>query len=107
MTHLGERCRIKPILAGQLKADVVGAFRIPRRPGTGLNLRIDSVVVRCRENAEIVGRRDSGSVLRDSVAHRGRIPRDGGLLHIVGRLGASEEALVTNDSVEGGRRTSE
>lgn len=106
-TDLGKRGWVQSILAGQFEPDVVGTLGIPRGLGAGLDLGIDAVIVRGREDAEVVGGRDGGGVLGHAVADRGRVARDGGLLHVVRGLGPGQEALVPDHGVERRGRTPE
>ena len=65
------------------------------------------MVVRGRKDAEVIGGRDGGRIFRHRVSDRGRVAGDGGLLKIVGGLGAGQETLMTDDGIQAGRRPSE
>lgn len=58
------------------------------------------MIVRCREDAQVVGRSDSSAVFRHRVPNRSAVPCDGSFLHIVACLCPDEEAFVAESGVE-------
>ena len=99
---LGKARAIEPVFARNLQPDVLPRLTIPNRLGPGLDVLVHLVVVARRKDADVVRRRDGGRVDVGLVADRGLVARDGGLLHVVARLGADEEALLAEDEVDVG-----
>jgi hypothetical protein len=58
-TYLGKRGGIQLVLAGDLQTDGVSSFGVPGGLSTSFNLSVDLVVVASREQAEIVGCKQS------------------------------------------------
>jgi hypothetical protein len=99
VTYLGERGRVKLVLGGELKTDVGAGLGVPGSLGTGLDSRVDLLVVGGGEDAQGVGGSESGVVEGGGVSERGRVLVDGSLLHIVANLTTNDEALVADDSI--------
>ena len=105
--HLGERDGVQSVLRGNLKTDLVSAFGVPGSLGTGLNLRIDLVVVCSGEDTQVVGSSDRGDILRSRVSNSGRVVGDSSLLNIITSGSTSQETILSDDSVDVGGRTLE
>jgi len=97
---LGEGERVDAVLGGDLEADVGAALGVPDGLGTGLDLRVDLVVVGGGEDAEVARGNDGGGVEGLLVADTEGVAGDGGLLDVVTGLGADEETVVADDGVE-------
>ena len=102
-TYLGEGRGVQAVLAGDLEADGVTGLGVPGGLGTGLNLGVDTVVVRGGEDAQVAAGGDGSGVLGNAVADGSGVLGDGGLLDVITTLGTDEEALVAQDGVEVGR----
>ena len=102
ITHLGEGSRVKLVLGSELKTDVGAGLGVPGGLGTGLDSRVDLLVVGGGEDAQGVGGSDGGVVERGGVANGGAVLGDGGLLDVVADLTTNDEALVGDDSVGDG-----
>lgn len=101
-TNLGERGRVKLVLGSELKTDVGARLGVPGSLSTGLNSRVDLLVVGGGEDAQGVGGGDSGVVERGGVTNSGAVLGDGGLLDIVANLTTDNETLVGNDGIGNG-----
>lgn len=97
---LGEGERVDAVLGGDLETDVGAALGVPDSLGTGLDLRVDLVVVGGGEDAQVARGDDGGGVERLLVADTERVAGDGGLLDVVAGLGTDEEAVVADDGIE-------
>ena len=98
-THLSERSRVKLVLGSELKTDVGAGLGVPGSLSTGLNSRVNLLVVGGGEDAQGVGGSDSGVVERSGVTNSSAVLGDGGLLDVVADLTTNNEALVGNDGV--------
>lgn len=101
-TYLGERSRVKLVLGSELKTDVGARLGVPGGLGTGLNSRVDLLVVGGGEDAQGVGGSDSSVVEGGGVTNSGAVLGDGGLLDVVADLTTNNEALVGNDGIGNG-----
>ncbi len=104
MSYFCKRDRVQSVLAGNLKTDLVTGLGVPSSFSTSLNLRVDLVVVCSREDAQVVGRGDGSSVLRSRVSDSSRVVCDSRLLDIITSRGTSQEAILTNNSIDVGGR---
>ena len=100
-------CPINPILGGYLEGNVVTNFGVPNGLGSSLNGCIDFVIVRCREDAQIVRSVNRRSVLRSQIADGCRVSSDGSLLHVVASFRAHSEPFVAQDGIDRGGGTLE
>lgn len=98
--YLGEGSGVDEVLGGDLETDVAAALGVPDSLGTGLDLRVDAVVVGGGKDAHVVGCRDGGAVDGVLVTNGGRVAGDGGLLDIVASLATNNKTLVANDGVD-------
>ena len=101
-TYLGERGGVELVLGSELKTDVGAGLGVPGGLGTGLDSRVDLLVVGGGEDAQGVGGGDGGVVERGGVTDSGAVLGDGGLLDVVADLTTNDEALVGDDSVGDG-----
>jgi hypothetical protein len=101
---LDERGGVKAPLASHLEPDLVTGLGVPCRLGTGLDFRVDLVVVRGGEHAQVVGGGDGGGVLGHRVSDRSGVSRDGSLLDIISGFRTNQETLVSQHGVDGGGR---
>lgn len=101
-SYLGEGERVQAVLACNLEADLVAGLGVPGGLGAGLNLRVDLVVVRSGEDAQVAGSGDGSSVFRGSVSNGSGVVGDGGLLDVISSRGTSQEAVLSNDSINTG-----
>ena len=69
---------------------------------TCLYFRVDLVVIRRGEDAQVVGGRDGCAVFGNTVADGSRVSGDRSLLHIIPGFSAYEETLVSQHSVDVG-----
>lgn len=99
---LGEGQWINAILGGDLETDVGTGLGVPDSLGTGLNLGVDLVVVGSGEDGQVVGGDDGSSVEWLLVSNTEGVAGDGGLLNVVTGLSSDKEAIMANDSVNGG-----
>lgn len=107
-TYLGEGRGVEAVLAGDLEADGVAGGGVPRSLSTGLNLSVDAVVVAGGEERQVVAGSDGSGVLGNAVANGSGVLGNSGLVDVVATLGADEESLVAENSVEvGGRAVQE
>lgn len=83
---------------------MVTGLGVPSSLRASLNLRVDLVVIRSREDAQVVGSSDSSSVLRGRVSDCSRVVCDGRLLDIIASGRTSQEAILTNNSIDVGGR---
>lgn len=112
-THLSERRGVKLVLGSELETDVGAGLGVPGSLSTGLNSRVDLLVVGGGEDAQGVGGGDGSVVQRGGVTDSGAVLGDGSLLDVVANLTTNNEALVGNDGIgkgtdgTGGRVVSE
>jgi len=90
------------VFASNLETNIARGLGIPNGLSTSLDLLANLVEVRSSKDAQVVGSGDSGTVVSSLVADGSRVFSDGSLVDIVTELTASHEALVTDDSVDGG-----
>ncbi|KAB8606207.1 hypothetical protein FH972_025838 [Carpinus fangiana] len=100
--HLVEGGGVQLVPGSQLEADGAGALAVPGGLGAGLDLAVDLVEVAGGEDAQVVGGVDGDAVLRGEVAEGRRVLGDGGLVDVVARLAADDEAVVAEDDVNVG-----
>ena len=98
-THLGEGSRVKLVLGSELETDVGARLGVPGSLGTGLNSRVDLLVVGGGEDAQGVGGGNGGVVERGGVTDSGAVLGDGSLLDVVADLTTNNEALVGNNGI--------
>lgn len=61
-SYLGKGAGIKLVLGGNFQANIASRGRVPSGLRASLDLSVDFVVVAGREDAQVVGSSDSGSV---------------------------------------------
>ena len=102
-TNLDERDGVDAVLGGNLEADsAAGSLGVPLSLGTGLNQRVDLVVVGSGEDAALVGGGDGGGVGGVGETDGGGECGDVGVLDVEAGRGTSQEALVADDGVNVG-----
>jgi len=101
-THLDEGQRVNLVLAGDLNACGLGLLDVVAGLDTGLNCRIDLVVVQSAQDVEVVGTSRGQRVLCRLVAESDAVSGQGCLLHIVCSFSANEETLVGSNTVDAG-----
>jgi hypothetical protein len=100
LTNLEERRGIKSIFACNLQSNVVGSLGVPAGLCSSFDLRIDSVVVRSRNDAKIVGSSDGSTVFWCIVANGGRVSSNGSLLDIKSCLCSDQDTLMAEDCID-------
>lgn len=100
LTHLGKRAGIELVLGGDLQTDVAACGGVPCGFGTGLNFRIDFVVVTGGKDAQIVGGGDGCGIGWLTVACGKSILGDGSLSNIISSFCADQETFMAESSVK-------
>jgi len=94
---LDESSIIKVSLGADLKVDVLGgALGVVGGLSTGLDVRGDAVVVRCREEVQVVETLEGNSVLWRAEANGRGVASHLALSDVVGSLSTKQEAIAAN-----------
>lgn len=97
---LDESRAIELVLGADLKSNTLDRVsRVVDGLGTNLAQGADLVVVRTREDSEVVGGSDSSAVGRSTVAKSKRVLGHGTRGDVVAKLSASEEAILAESSI--------